>query len=101
MELHSQLHMGQVLQMLELTMEEQEAQIRNECARNIEDMIQSESILGLGQCPRRYMSQADTEAIAEIWNKDADDAIATLWATQEKLTGPCYMQQERKEAGAC
>ncbi len=64
-------------------------------------MIQHESILGLGQSPRRYMSQADMEAIAEIWNKDADDAIATLRAAQEKLTGPCYMQQERKEAGAC
>ena len=85
----------------ELTVEEQEARIRDECARNIEDMIQRESILGLGQSPRRYMSPADAQAIVDLWNKDADDAIAKLRADQEKLTGPCYMQQERKEASAC
>jgi hypothetical protein len=84
----------------ELSIEDQEAQIRTDCALNIDDMIQRESIKFLRQTPRRFMSVADEKSISDSWNQEADEAIATLRAAQEKLTGPCYLQQERKEASA-
>ena len=64
----------------------------------IDTMIQRESMIGLNQIPRRYMSSEDAQAITVAWEKEENDAITKL---KVKATGPCYMQQERKKANAC
>ena len=81
----------------ELTDEQQERQIREDCARNIDIMLQHETMIGLNQIPRRYVLLEDVQAITVAWETEANHAIAEL----RMAARPCYMQQERKEANAC
>ena len=79
------------------TDDQREMYIREECARNIDTMIRHETLNGLDQVPRWYMTSEDAKAITTAWEMEADLAISQLRGTAR----PCLIQQELKESNPC
>jgi hypothetical protein len=75
----------------EQTDDQREMYIRAECARNIDIMIRRETLNGLDQVPRWYMTSEDAKAITNAWEMEADLAISQLRGTAR----PCLIQLDQ------